>query len=111
MKCQHFVATGTIGELRQCKHEAKAGYNLCHQHGWFHKYFIQFTWQDTAGDSWKLKKKAIWPILFNSRYYAEAHMATIPNIFKNLTPRRKLSCCVQKTKAVFPQAQLRKVPK
>ncbi len=106
MKCEHHVQRP--GGSGQCRKTAKPGFNLCHTHGWFHKYFIQFTWQDKAGDHWKAKEKAVWPMLFVSSHAAHNHLRNV-DPFKNMTPRRKLTVSVEITKRVFPEAQLRKV--
>lgn len=108
MQCEHTVRAGRIN--RQCKRTARAGFNLCDTHGWFAKYYICFTWQENVGDHWKDRKKGIWPILFPFKHAAEKHMNEVA-LFSNKHHHRKCTCSVERTKATFPQAQLRKVPK
>lgn len=106
MQCQHSVKHGR-GQ-RRCKHTAVTGYNLCQLHGWEPRYYIRFTWQDKAGDHWSKRKTAVWPLLFPSRISAEDHIATV-SPFKNMLPRRKLTCCVERTKRTFPKSILRRI--
>ena len=106
MRCEH---TRPYGEgTRQCGRGAKEGYNLCHQHGWYSKYYIQFTWQKSLGDHWTRKAKAVWPILFKDRETAHQHMIACKP-FRNMPDHRKLTCCVEMTKRIFPAEGLRKV--
>lgn len=107
MQCEHTRPWGK-GTSR-CKNNARAGFNLCYQHGWSTKYFIQFSWQERAGDHWTMKSKAIWPILFPTKKLAQEHLNTVPHPFQNMLPRRKLTCCVERTKRTFPVALLRRV--
>lgn len=68
------------------------------------KYFIAFRWQENSGDHWKVRRKAIWPILFPTRQAAQTHLDSVQP-FQNMLHRRKLSCCVERTRCVFPAAE------
>jgi hypothetical protein len=106
MRCEHIRPHGT-GTIK-CRDSVKPGYNLCHQHGWYVKYFIQLQWQEYAGQHWTQKTKAVWPILFETREEAHKHMKAC-RPFRNMVPKRKLTCCVEYTKRVFPIKGLRQI--
>lgn len=103
MKCTHSVKTENGS--RQCKCNAIERYNLCQQHGWLRKYYIGFSWQENPGDHWTQKKKAIWPILFETRELAHAHMISVC-VFANMGNKRKLTACVEYTKSRHPSKEL-----
>lgn len=98
----------TNATSHRCRRAAMPGFNLCSQHGLTRKYYIQFSWQETSGDHWSKKKKAVWPLLFDTRKEAQSHLDSV-SPFKNMIPRRKLIACVEHTKRTFPQPHLRKV--
>ncbi|SCW95373.1 hypothetical protein [Ancylobacter rudongensis] len=62
------------------------------------RFFIRFAWQEKAGDHYKLRKFAVWPILFETAADAWAFLSSLPDPFRNLHGRRKLSLTVRSVK-------------
>lgn len=99
-RCQCLTQAG-----QQCKKTAEKPYNMCFQHGFSRRYYIQIMWQENAGDHWTMRRKAVWPIVFRTSEEAWEHLNSV-RVFKNLPRKRKMTASVEYTKRYWPNEGL-----